>query len=87
MKVKVKASSDFEVDIDYNQAFHALCQTLGMAWVLEERKHFVVEEDDDGEKMVYVIENNEKRIYDDRGELFLAIRNLAEAIFPNIDWD
>ena len=87
MKVKVKASGDFEVDIDHNQAFYALCQTLYMDWAIEEKKHFVVEEDDFGEKVVYVVENVEKRIYDDRGELFLAIRNLAEAIFPNIDWD
>ena len=38
-------------------------------YAIEERKHFVVEEDDYGEKMVYVIENNEKRIYDDMGDL------------------
>jgi hypothetical protein len=86
MKVKVKANGEFEVDIDYNQAFYALCQTLGMDWAIEERKHFVVEENDFGEKVVCVVVDGEKHIYDDRGELFLAIRNLAEAIFPNIDW-
>lgn len=59
-----------------------------MEWVLIEDKDFVVKNDSYGELIVY--EKNfkigELKPYDDRGYLFVAIRNLIVQMYSNVEF-
>lgn len=73
-----------QIDIDADEAFRLLCRTLDMDFVLDEDTDFLVMEDPyTGENAVYVSRNGHEEIYDDRGNLFVDLRNLATDIFPN----
>ena len=85
MKVKVKGIAEVEVEIDYKQAFLTLCDTLDMKWAIDEESEFFIEEEY-GEKIVYKMSNNTSIRYDERGDLFIALRNLAKEIFPNVSF-
>ena len=81
MLVNVKCTR--KIDIDEYEAFRILCKTLDMDCVLNTDVDFRVEKDLDGVNRVYVLYNE---IYDDRGDLFVALRNVAVNLFPNLEF-
>lgn len=61
---------------------YALCKHLQMEAVLDEDRKFAVVSDEDGIKRV--IDEATGNVYDDRGELFIALRNVVVQIVPNV---
>jgi hypothetical protein len=78
----VKTKAVCQIDVDYPEAFEMLCKTLEMDCVLDEDRDFYVVRDDYGDSRVCYTENGCEHTYDDRGELFLALRNVAVQVFP-----
>lgn len=74
----------YEFEITSSQAFKILCETLDMDFVLDENSDFFVKKNEYGENVVYIIKNEKEEVYDDRGDLFIALRNTAVNIFPNV---
>ena len=83
MVICANVKSVCQIDIDSSEAFRILCETLHMTSVLEEDTKFIVKKNEDGENNLYVIKNGVEYHYDDRGDLFVALRNVAVNIFPN----
>ena len=84
MIVDVEAKAVCQIDIDAGEAFRVLCKTLHMDFVLDEDTDFSVEMDyETGESVVYATKDGNKELYDDRGNLFIALRNVAVNMFPN----
>lgn len=86
MEVKFRAATICKMEIDEGEAFSILCQALGMDFVMDEDTKFIIKpEIQDGyiEKCVYVIKNGKETKYDDRGRLFIALRNVAVCLCPN----
>lgn len=86
MIVDVEANAIYQIDIESHEAFKILCKTLRMEFVLYEDIDFFVREDCYGENCVYYIKDGHDELYDDRGDLFVALRNVAVNIFPNISF-
>lgn len=84
MLVDVKIKSVCQIDIDSFEAFRLLCKTLDMEFVLDEDTGFFVQRDCDGESKVYCVRDGRDEVYDDRGALFVALRNVAVNMFPNV---
>ena len=55
-----------------------------MDFVLDEDTKFLIEKSPEYESRIYTLSNGNKEEYDDRGDLFIALRNVAVNIFPNI---
>lgn len=75
------------METNEGEAFRILCQALGMDFVMDEDTEFIIKpEIQDGyiEKCVYVIKDGRETKYDDRGKLFIALRNVAVCLFPNL---
>lgn len=70
MKIK------FEMDMDFDMAFDALCQVLGMEWVKDDANFEI--------KNGYVYKNGKK--YDCRADMFAALRNVLNANYPNLEF-
>lgn len=83
MKVDVKTNAICQIDIDEIEAFKILCKTLHMDFVLDEDTDYFVREGECGENGVYVTDGHDIKI-DDRGNLFVALRNVAVNIVPNV---
>lgn len=86
MVVDVKVKSISQLDIEPEEAFRILCKTLDMDFVLYEDIDFFVREDCYGDMCVYYIKDGHDEEYDDRGDLFVALRNVAVNIFPNLSF-
>ena len=69
-----------KIDIEAEEAFRLLCATLRMDIVLVEDADVFIAKDDFGNNCVYSLHGK----YDDRGDLFIALRNVAVNMFPNI---
>lgn len=81
MLVDVTTKTTHKIDIDPAEAFRILCKTLDMDFVLDENTNYKVFKDDhDNKNRVYVY----GECFDDRGDLFVALRNVAVNIFPNV---
>lgn len=73
-----------QIDIHEDAAFRLLCRILNMDFVLDEDAEFLVAKDPSTEEnAVYISRNGHEELYDDRGDLFVALRNVAVNIFPN----
>lgn len=83
MKVDVKTNAICQIDIDEIEAFKILCKTLHMDFVLDEDTDYFVREGECGENGVYITDGHDIKI-DDRGDLFVALRNVAVNIVPNV---
>ena len=84
MKVDVKSTSLVSIDIESEEAFRLLCKTLYMDYVLDEDREFYIIEK---YGIMQVWENIPGRCnvhIDDNGELFIALRNVAVNMFPNV---
>lgn len=77
---------NFKHEITSSEALSILCQTLHMKFVLDEDEDFCVQKNSEGELSVYKKDKKtgELKLYDDRGSLFVAIRNLVVAMYPNV---
>jgi hypothetical protein len=75
---------DSAITISTEEAFRLLCKSLMMDFVLDEDTEFFIRKNSNGNKHVYCIHNGEERKYDDRGDLFIALRNVAVQTFPNL---
>lgn len=83
MKVDIKTNAIIQADIDEIEAFKILCKTLHMDFVLDEDTNYFVREGEFGENGVYVTDGHDIKV-DDRGDLFVALRNAAVNIVPNV---
>lgn len=84
----VSAKTTLQIDIEPEEAFRILCESLYMNFVLNEKTDFFVKESYQGNNAVYYRykdDNGRERIqhFDERGDLFVALRNVAVNIFPN----
>lgn len=86
MLVDITTKNTTQVDIDSEEAFRILCKTLKMEFVLWEDTPFFVRKNYYGDNCVYLIRNGHDEQYDDRGDLFIALRNVAVNIFPNLSF-
>lgn len=86
MLIDITTKNVSRVDIDSEEAFKILCKTLNMEFVLWENTDFFVRESYQGDNRVYLIRNGHDEEYDDRGDLFVALRNVAVNIFPNLSF-
>ena len=84
MEVNINTKAVCTIDIDSSEAFRILCKTLHMDFVLDEETDFFVRKNDEEENCVYVIRNGHDELYDVRGDLFVALRNVAVNMFPNL---
>ena len=84
MEVNINTKAVCTIDIDSSEAFRILCKTLHMDFVLDEEIDFFVRKNDEEENCVYVIRNGNDKLYDERGDLFVALRNVAVNMFPNL---
>lgn len=81
MIIDIPIKTTQQIDIEPEDAFRILCKTLKMDCVLDEDTSYkVFKSDYDDENHVYVY----GELYDDRGDLFVALRNVAVQIFPNV---
>lgn len=85
MLVDIKTTTICQIDINSEEAFNVLCKTLDMDFVFED-KEFFVREDCYGNNCVYIIKDGHDELYDERGDLFVALRNVAVNMFPNLDF-
>lgn len=86
MIVNAKVNSVCQIDIDESEAFRILCKTLNMEFVFDEDVEIFVKEDEFRENGVYFLENGKEQKLDDRGDLFIALRNVAVNMFPNLSF-
>lgn len=86
MIVNVRVESIANIDIESDEAFIMLCKTLQMEYVLTEDIDFFVRKDSYGDNCVYYIKDGHDEMYDDRGDLFVALRNVAVNMFPNLSF-
>ena len=84
MEVNINTKAVCTIDIDSSEAFRILCKTLHMDFVLDEDIDFFVRKNDEEENCVYIIRNGHDELYDERGDLFVALRNVAVNMFPNL---
>lgn len=85
MMVEIPVESVIKIDLNSENAFVVLCKTLDMECVLDEDTEFIIKKNEDDENNVYVITSDGKEsLYDERGDLFIALRNVAVNIFPNL---
>lgn len=82
-KVNIPIRTMIETDLHPVDSFRILCHVLEMDYVLNEFMNFYVKEED-GELGVYVDRDGEPVLYDERGDLFVALRNVAICICPNL---
>ena len=83
MIVDVETKAICQINIDSDEAFRILCKTLHMDFVLDEDTDFFIRKNEDNENCVYVTKNGHDELYDYRGDLFVALRNVAVNMFPN----
>ena len=67
------------IDINAEEAFRILRKTLDMDFVLDEERDFYV-----SNGSVWITVNGHDSEFDDRGDLFIALRNVAVNMFPNL---
>ncbi len=80
MDVVVRGITKCKVDIEPEEAFKILCATLLMPCVCDESHDYYVSSDG----VVWRTVNGRDESVDDRGELFIAFRNVAVNLFPNV---
>lgn len=77
---------DSAITITEEEAFRLLLKSLMMNAVLDEDTEFFIRKNHEGNNHVYCMHNGQERKHDDRGDLFVALRNVAVQIFPDISF-
>lgn len=80
MIVDVKRSENIKIDIGEIEALNLLCKVLQMEFALDEDTDYSVCKGADGNNAVYLGGCK----VDDRGDLFIALRNVAVNLVPNV---
>jgi len=83
MKLDIKCKTVVNIDIDCEEAFRILVKTLHMDYILKD-EDFRVHNNNDGELCVYKYTNGYEELFDDRGDLYKSLMEVAINIFPNI---
>ena len=83
MKFNIQSTTNVIFNIESHEAFRALCKTLNMDFVLDEDGNYFIKRNDNDENEVWIRKGKEEEKFDDRGDLFIALRNVAVNIFPN----
>ena len=65
-----------EMDLDKDQALDALLEILDMEWIHDDGRFEI--------KNGHVYKNGKR--YDDRADLFAALRNVENALYPNLEY-
>lgn len=86
MIVDITTKQTFNADIEPEEAFRILCKTLSMDFILNDDSDYFVTESELGERLVYKTVNGRDKVIDDRGDLFIALCNVAVNVFPNLDF-
>lgn len=86
MLVDITARQIFKEDIEPEEAFRILCKTLSMDFILNDDPDYFVAKDASGQNIVCKGTNGKVKIVDDRGDLFIALCNVAVNMFPNLDF-
>lgn len=76
----VNVNSVSQINIQPEDVFRILCQALQMDIILLEDADVYVKKDEFGDNCVYSAYGK----YDDRGDLFIALRNVAVNMSPNV---
>ena len=84
MIVDANVKTTMQIDIEPAEAFRILCKTLNMDFVLDEDTHYYVIEERTGNVVYKTTKEARVECVDDRGDLFVALRNVAVNIFPNV---
>lgn len=83
MVIDANVKTVCKIDIDEYEAFRILCKTLGMDIVLDEDTDYFIVRDSYGDASVCRTVDGHDECVDDRGDLFVALRNVAVNMFPN----
>lgn len=87
MLVDLTTKAVLQVDINSEEAFRILCKTLHMEYILmEDLDDYFIKKNEDDENMVCVTENGQEKVVDERGDLFVALCNVAVNMFPNVSF-
>lgn len=86
MLVDIKAIQTVQSDIEPEEAFRILCKTLSMDFILDDDTDYFVTKDAYGNNIVCKGTNGKVKTVDDRGDLFIALCNVAVNIFPNLSF-
>jgi hypothetical protein len=84
MLVDVNCKSVVSIDIESGEAFKLLVKTLYMDFILDDSREYYTRKGRFEELSVFTIVDGHDELYDDRGELYKALMNVAKCIFPNI---
>ena len=84
MIIETKVKTVINIDIEPDEAFRILCETLKMSSVLSEDDEFFVKQDERGKNSVYCTCKGYDKKWDDRGDLFIALRNVKKNMFSNL---
>ena len=80
MEIEAIVKEKVKIDVSEIEALHILCKVLHMDFVIDEDRDFYLNEA--GEVCETV--NGRNKHIDDRGDLFIALRNVAVNIVPNV---
>lgn len=86
MIVDVTGKITHKIDIEPAEAFRILCRTLNMDFVLDEDTRYYVVKECDGNAVYKTNKEARMQCVDDRGDLFVALRNVAVNMFPNVEF-
>ena len=84
MIIDVEKKTIRQIDVDEYEAFKILCSKLDMDCVLDEDTDFIVTKDGFDSNTVCDLHDGVYNIYDDRGDLFIALRSVAIELFPDL---
>lgn len=83
---KPDVKSEVEPDVESEMAFFKLLEALSMEFVCDVNTDFRVHDNWCGELAVYKVSNGKEELFDDRGDLFVALRNVAACMFPSAEF-
>lgn len=80
MQIDITPLNEIKVKLNCEELFRLFAQSLDMDFVLDEDYDYHISKDG------YVCDtvDGEEIIVDERGDLFIALRNVAVNIFPNV---
>lgn len=94
--VEVTARAKMTIDITSDEAFHILCKTLGMEFLLDDKNDYYLKVfDEDLEDydpyydqpcVCYRDEDSTDKVIDNRGNVFAALCTLAVNMYPNLSF-
>ena len=84
MIVSTKVKANIDIDIDTTEAFELLLKTLHMEWIMNDINSISIQKDSDDVNKIFRVYDG--RLIDERGDLFVALRNVAVNLFPNLEF-